>query len=51
LGQGLQGSQSLTPTLTGIASTGLLQITEGLLAEAAVLPARPLLQLLVQGIG
>jgi hypothetical protein len=51
LRQSLKSGQSLTPTLTGIASTGLLQVAEGLLAEAAVVPACPLLHQLMQWIG
>jgi hypothetical protein len=51
LSQGLKVGKGLAAALAGIAATDLLQIAEGLLAEAAVVPARPQLQLLVQGIG
>jgi len=51
LSQGLKVGQGLAAALAGIAATGLLQIAEGLLAEAAVVPPGPQLQQLVQGIG
>ena len=41
---GLEGCEGLAAPLTGIAPAGLLQIAEGLLAEAAVVSARPQLQ-------
>jgi hypothetical protein len=49
--QSLKVGEGLAASLVGIAAAGLLQVTEGLLAEAAVVPACPQLQLLVQGIG
>jgi len=49
--QSLKVGEGLAASLAGIAAAGLLQVTEGLLAEAAVVPACPQLQLLVQGIG
>jgi hypothetical protein len=49
--QSLKVDEGLAAPLAGITAAGLLQVTEGLLAEAAVVAARPQLQLLVQGIG
>ena len=51
IGQGLKIGEGLPAPLAGISPAGLLQITEGLLAQAAVVPPGPQLQQLVQGIG
>jgi hypothetical protein len=43
----LQGFKGQAPALKGIATTGLLQIRQSLLTQAAVMPARPQLQQLM----
>jgi len=47
----LQVGEGLAAPFTWISPAGLLQIAEGLLTEAAVVPARPELQLLMEGVG
>jgi hypothetical protein len=49
-GQGLEIGQGLTPTLARIAATGLLQIAQSLLAQAAVMLPGALLKQLMQRI-
>jgi len=50
-GQSLQAGQGLEPALAGITTAGLLQIIEGLLAQAAVMPPCTQLEQLMEWIG
>ena len=51
LGQGRQLNQGLSASLAGITATGLLQVAESLLAQAAPMAPGPEVQDLVQRIG
>jgi hypothetical protein len=50
-GPSLEIGEGLTPTLARVTATGLLQIIEGLLAQAAVMPPCTQLEQLMEWIG
>jgi len=50
-GQGQSLHLEMAAALPWVSATGLLQITQGLLAQAAVMTTCPHLQQLMQGIG